>query len=95
VFYAGGAGLLMIGITFFGGFNGRKRTMLFLLMLVLFVGGTVISCKAKNETEPWPANYGSYHASGLSNNSTYYWKVVADDGKGGQTASSVSSFTTQ
>jgi hypothetical protein len=95
VFYAGGAGLFMIGITFFGGLTGRKRTVLLILILVLSVSGTVISCKAKNETE-LPADQTNFVASGLSSNTTYYWKVAAVNGTTGRTTeSAVQSFTTE
>ena len=33
--------------------------------------------------------------TGLQSGTTYYWKVVADDGKGGVAESEVRSFTTQ
>jgi hypothetical protein len=99
MFYAGGAGLLMIGMTFFGGFTGRKRTILLLLIVVLFTGGTLMSCsKSTNETtapNTLPGNQVSYTASGLSADTTYYWKVTADDGKGGTTDSAVWNFKTQ
>ncbi len=97
VFYAGGAGLLMFGMTFFGGFTGRKRIVL-LLLIVLFTGGTLISCsKSSDKAENWPlpADQMNYTAFDLKAGTTYYWKVVADDGKsGGTTASAVQSFKT-
>ena len=37
----------------------------------------------------------SYTVSGLSTGTTYYWEVVAKDGKGGQTESSIWNFITQ
>jgi hypothetical protein len=37
----------------------------------------------------------TYQASGLSSVSTYYWKVVADDGKGGLATSLTWTFKTQ
>jgi len=97
LFYAGGAGLLMIGMTFFGGMTGRKRTVL-LLLLVLCVGGTFASCynrtEDNNSPSTLPATQQSYSASGLTANTTYYWKVTASDGTN-QSASGVSSFTTE
>jgi hypothetical protein len=33
--------------------------------------------------------------SGLAPGTTYYWKVVSDDGNGGKTSSAVWSFVTQ
>ncbi len=39
-------------------------------------------------------NYKSYTVGKLLPNTTYYWKVTADDGKGGVTESDTYSFTT-
>ncbi len=95
VFYAGGAGLFMIGMTFFGGLRGKRRIVLLFMVLALFAGGTIISCKAKDDTE-LPANQMNYVATGLSSGTTYYWKVTADNGKtGGLKESAVQSFATQ
>ncbi|MFN3739138.1 MAG: hypothetical protein ACK4TF_00500 [Thermodesulfovibrionales bacterium] len=41
-----------------------------------------------------PSQEVSYTVSGLQNGTTYYWKVVADDGKGGVTESELYKFTT-
>jgi len=97
LFYAGGAGMLMIGMTFFGGFTSRKRIVLLLLIVVLFTGGTLISCSNSSNDENWPlpADQMNYTAYGLNANTTYYWKVAADDGQaGGTTESAVQSFKT-
>lgn len=101
VFYAGGAGLLMIGMIFIGGLTGRKRTALLVLLLVLFTagGGAILSCKSSNKSETPPPVEGqaSYYAPNLSSAKTYYWKVVADDGqsKNNLTSSDTRSFTTK
>jgi hypothetical protein len=99
MFYAGGAGLLMIGMTFFGGSTGRKKIVLLLVIVVLFAGGSLISCRSKDvsQTTPPPAGQVNYFATGLSAGTTYYWKVVADNGQASNnSASSCSwSFTTQ
>jgi hypothetical protein len=99
MFYAGGAGLLMIGMTFFGGLKGRKRIVLLFIIAVLFAGGSLVSCRSKDVggTTPAPAGQVNYFATGLSAGTTYYWKVVADNGQpSNNSASSCSwSFTTQ
>ena len=41
------------------------------------------------------SNSASYKATGLSSATTYYWKVIASDGKGGITGSDTWSFTTK
>jgi hypothetical protein len=94
MFYAGGAGLFMIGMTFFSGLKGRKRNVLLLLLIfVLCIGGTVISCSRNDGPESWPPNYSVHTAQGLNAGTTYYWKVVADNGIGTK-SSTVQSFTT-
>ncbi len=86
MFYAGGAGLLMIGMTFFGGLKGRKRIVLLLVLAGLIVAGSgaLLSCTTsdKSATAPAaPAGQASFIAPSLSSNTTYYWRVAADDGK--------------
>ena len=36
-----------------------------------------------------------HSVAGLKANTTYFWKVTADDGKGGTTESVIGSFTTR
>ncbi|MDN5338816.1 MAG: hypothetical protein PWQ20_1886 [Thermotogaceae bacterium] len=40
-------------------------------------------------------NSNTYTPGKLQSKTTYYWKIVAKDGKGGEKASTVSSFTTR
>ncbi len=99
IFYAGGAGLFMIGMTFFGGLRGNRRIVLLLIIVVLLSGGALIACSNSNgsNVEGRYLDIGemSYKATGLKSNTTYYWKVSATDGKGNPTVSNVNSFTTQ
>ncbi len=102
MFYAGGAGLLMIGLTFIGGSKGRRRIVLLLVMVVLFAGGTLISCQKNSNTEQGKyldINQMSYQATGLKSGTTYYWNVEVSDGKSNGTAHSPRqgywSFTTK
>jgi hypothetical protein len=98
VFYASGAGLLMIGMTFIGGIRGRKKIIALLIIVTLFAGGAFMSCKntsSTNQGTALGANEMNYMASGLTPATTYYWKVTADDNRGGLVSSSTQSFTTQ
>jgi hypothetical protein len=98
IFYAGGAGLFMIGMTFFGGLKGRKKIIALLIMVSLAAGGVFMSCKNTKGVDmgsPLGATEMNYMASGLTPNTTYYWKIVADDNKGGLVSSPSQSFTTQ
>lgn len=99
IFYAGGAGLLMIGMTFFGGLKGQRRLILLFIIVVLLSGGSLISCNNSNNSNSQgkflDIGEKSYTVSGLSSNTTYYWKVSAGDGKADPTESDVNSFTTR
>jgi hypothetical protein len=98
MFYAGGGGLLLIGMTFLGGLRGRKMMVLIFIIAVVFAGGTFISCsnsKTSDDIMPLPADEMNHMVQGLSSNSIYYWKVVADYGNGGTSGSAIQSFTTQ
>jgi hypothetical protein len=98
IFYAGGAGLLVIGMTFIGGLKGRKMIVLLFIVVVLISGGALISCNNSNNSKLQgkflDIGEKSFTVSGLSSRTTYYWKVTASDGKA-PTESDVSSFTTQ
>jgi hypothetical protein len=103
MFYAGGAGLLMIGMTFIGGFTGRKKIVALLIIVVLFSGGAFMSCKNTKNVDtgtPLGSNEVNYMAQPLDPGTTYYWKIEADNGFGMITSSVTStepvrSFTTQ
>ncbi len=94
MFYAGGAGLLLIGVTFIGGLNGRKNVLLLLVIVALLAGGSIISCKKSDETL---GNGDEMHAtvSGLSTNTTYYWRVDVTNGRSVVPSATVWSFKTQ
>ncbi len=99
MFYAGGAGLLMIGMTFFGGLKGRRMIVLLFIIVVLLSGGALISCSNSNNSKLQgkflDIGEKSFTVSGLSSRTTYYWKVSAGDGKADPVESNVNSFTTQ
>lgn len=93
IFYAGlgayGAGLLLFGIIGTGSIRGRRKRGL-LIVATLMAGMLFVSCGSDGN----PSDV-SYTVSGLSPSTTYYWKVVADDGKGGTTESEIRSFNTK
>jgi hypothetical protein len=67
-----------------------------ILALVVITGLILVSCGGGGGGDSAPVNNEvSYTASGLGTGTTYYWKVVAVDGKGGISQSSVRSFTTR
>lgn len=90
-----GAGIILIG---FVAKNGTRRArMMMLVIALLLVSGTFFVACHKSSSEPpppAPAEQISNIVRNLTLNTTYYWKVVADDGKGGTSTSTVSSYTT-
>jgi hypothetical protein len=59
-------------------------------------GALFTSCGKSNDSNTAATSADmSHQVSGLNSATTYYWKVVADDGKGGLTSSPTWSFTTQ
>jgi HYDIN/CFA65/VesB-like, Ig-like domain len=95
--YFAGSGLLFFGFVFTRGNRGKMLMLALMLGMVLTTGALVTSCgKSSGSSTPAPVSTGiTYQASGLSSATTYYWKVIADDGKGGLASSATWSFTTQ
>jgi hypothetical protein len=91
-----GAGILFAGIAIVGGVRSRKKLYLFIALL-LISGMAVTACGSKSSNAPAtnPATIATQHVTGLHAGSTYYWKVVADDGNGAQVQSETRSFTLQ
>lgn len=95
VYLAGGSG---VGIMFFGfvftGGIGRKRRLAILLAVLVMAGAILVSCGGGGSDSP--AIQGgdtTYTLSGMAGG-TYYWKVMATDGKD-RTPSAVWRFKTQ
>ncbi|MCC6545172.1 MAG: choice-of-anchor D domain-containing protein, partial [Nitrospirae bacterium] len=89
----------LLGIITFGGLAGDKRRFGMFIMAVIFLGGSILtSCgRAADDYSGSRAeskDYMTYTVTNLKPKTTYYWKVVADDGKGGMTESDDYSFTT-
>jgi CSLREA domain-containing protein len=101
LFFAGlgsfGAGIILIGFVAGSGLK-RSRMTMFLITFLLLSGTLFMSCHKSSSEDitlpPPPAEQISNIVKNLTPNTTYYWKVVADDGKGGLTPSAVSSYTT-
>jgi hypothetical protein len=96
----GGLGMAVIGLVSIGGIRGRKR-FLMLMIVVLLMGGVVISaCKGKTETEtvttttPSAAEV-SFTATNLNAGALYFWRVEVRDPNGGADVSEIRSFRTQ
>ena len=100
IYYAGtGSGLLLFGMIFAGGaLKGNRKTAL-LLVVIMISAGALVSCGSgggsRDSSSPDNGDQITRTVSGLKAGTTYYWKVVADDGRGGTTASGVRSFTTR
>jgi hypothetical protein len=105
VAYAGtGLGMMLFGIVF-SGIKNRRR-MLLLISAILIAGALLISCGGGDDwnwdggsdtstTTPTTGTEATYELTGLSQDTTYYWKIAADDGNGGTAESEVREFTTR
>lgn len=97
-YYAGlgsmGAGFLIMGFSFIGMASRRKRIALLLLGLLILSAGFLVSCGGGGggSSTPPTVSETTYTVTGLTNATTYYWKVSAEDGKGGATESDAWSF---
>jgi hypothetical protein len=94
---AGLPGFLLIGAIFTVPLPGRKKFMLLMIALIMIGGGVVACGGGGNDAQTASIASGevSQQISGLSAGTTYYWKVVADNGNGGTVESPVWSFTTK
>ena len=79
----------------------HRRIMFMFIFLTFCFSLTIISCGEKEEYgESWgkkgytPTDL-TYTTSDLTTNTTYYWKVIASDTKGGSAESETWSFTVQ
>ena len=71
------------------------------ILLIFCFSLTIISCGEKDESgESWEKKGNTsleltYTTSDLTSGTTYYWKVIASDTKGGSAESETWSFTVQ
>jgi len=79
----------------------HRRIMFMFIFLTFCFSLTIISCSVeKDEYESWEKKGNTsleltYTTSDLTTNTTYYWKVIASDTKGGSAESETWSFTVQ
>jgi hypothetical protein len=98
--YHAGLGGCMAGLLLFGMalMKGRKNAVLMIAAAVMVAGALLVSCGGTSgDPSPGPAGGDEVTgtASGLRPGTTYYWKVMADDGKGGTAESEVWTFRTK
>jgi hypothetical protein len=93
-----GAGMLLAGFAIAGGVRSRRKIFFFIAVLAISVMAAT-ACGKKTETVSVPvavdqSTLMSKSISDLKSQTTYYWKVVADDGNGALIESETRSFTT-
>jgi hypothetical protein len=97
--YLAGSGLLFFGFVFTRGNRGKALMLTLIIAALLMTGALFTSCGKSSDSNTTATTQVTadmtHQASGLSSGTTYYWKIVADDGKGGLTSSATWSFTTQ
>jgi hypothetical protein len=92
--YFAGAGLLFLGFVFIRNKRLKARALMLIIAVLIMTGSLSISCKGGGGDGGSIPDI-SHQVSGLNGKTTYYWNVVADDGKGGLASSQTWSFTTQ
>ena len=101
IYYAGSSmGLLLFGIVIAGSVRDKRRVALLLVMIIIVAILSVSCgssssdpvCNPPNIPNSDPSSEITQEASGLKGGTTYYWKVIADDGNGGVTESKVRNF---
>jgi len=92
-FAASGMGMMFFGVAFVAGI-GRKKTVALLMAMALAAGVLIVACGDGGGGSSSPHGQVSFTESGLTAATTYYWKVVANDGTD-STDSATRSFTTQ
>jgi hypothetical protein len=89
-----GAGIILVGFVAGNGLK-RSRKMMFLMIALLLTGTLFMACgKSGGGGAPAPA-VSQVTVTGLTPGTQYFWKVVADDGKGGTSTSLTGNYTTQ
>lgn len=95
-----GGGIILFGFVSGSGMK-RSRKLLVVIPVLLLMGTLFTACGGggSSSTPSTPITPSTELATatvtGLAANTTYFWKVVADDGKGGQSSSEIFSFKTQ
>jgi hypothetical protein len=109
IYYAGinsvSTGFLLFGIVFTMPFNRKKRNRGHLIIVTIAMAGMLflVSCGRNGGVgEGVTSSNGSVQldevsqmVSGLNSGNTYYWQVVANDGKGGESYSPIWTFETE
>jgi ASPM-SPD-2-Hydin domain-containing protein/HYDIN/CFA65/VesB family protein len=96
--YFAGSGLVFFGFVLTRSGRGRKFMLTLMIALLVMTGSVMLSCGGGGSAaqEGTQASTDITHqVSGLNSATTYYWKVIADNGKGGLASSATWSFTTQ
>jgi hypothetical protein len=90
-----GAGMLLAGFAIMGGVRFKRKMFFFIAVLAISVMAVAACTKTNTVTSvPDPSTILSKSVSALKSQTTYYWKVVADDGNGALIESETRSFTT-
>jgi hypothetical protein len=89
----GSMGVILIGFVAGSGLK-RTRKALLMIAIVLLTGTAFMACSSGGDGAPAAPVEMSHTLTGLASG-THFWKVVADDEKGGKTSSEIRSFTVQ
>lgn len=94
------SGIMLVGFVAAGTWTRRRRRV-FLASILILASLFLVQCGVSSQEPPAgsggtlsPSNVLDYDLSGLEPSTLYYWKVVARDSLGAETASDTWSFTT-
>jgi hypothetical protein len=93
-----GAGIILFGFVA-GGSSRRARKGLLMVAALLLSGTLFVACGGggggSTPTQPTTNTQMNFTVSGLAAKTTYFWKVIVNDARGGQSTSVTRSFKTQ
>lgn len=94
-----GAGVILIGFVAGSGSKRSRKVMLAITVLLLMGAHFLASCSSGGgNSTPAPgstAGQVNFTVSGLTPATTYFWKIIAADGKGGLSSSETRNYKTQ
>ncbi|MEK6279104.1 MAG: hypothetical protein AABN95_02010 [Acidobacteriota bacterium] len=82
-------GLLLLAILLWLGLKKKQPILLYLLLIVILGGVILVFYLGRTKTSYGPL---AKSVSGLQSGKAYYWKVIAEDGKGGTVESETRRF---
>nr|MDA8387649.1 hypothetical protein [Nitrospiraceae bacterium] len=87
--------VLLFSIALLAADRRKRRFLIFPVLASVMVLGLLSLASCGGHGAPAPSGVVQKTVSGLSRNTTYFWKVLALDGRGGSTSGGSRSFKTE